>query len=95
MTTEKVHTDYMVGNRTSEVFELMTEKYDWSEMCNHHIDYDQAIFSDGFISAIKRGQLPILGTEKESGTNLHGGKEYHHLISDGVCYVVYFTEEQE
>jgi len=95
MTTQKVKTQFMMGNKTSEVFELMAEKYDWSQLCNHTIEYDQAIFSDGFIAAMERGQMPILGTEKESGTNRHGNQEYHHLIDNDVCYVVYFTEEDE
>ena len=93
MTTTDITTRFMRGNKTPEVFEEMSCVYGMGELCNHFIDYDQAIFSDGFISAMENDMMPILGSEKQTGRHNHGDKEYHHLISNDVCYVVYFTEK--
>lgn len=90
MKTTKVHTRFMDGNKTTEVFDILSEHYGMNVVCNHKIDYEAAIFSNGFINAIEDGLIPILGSEHESFKQKQD-KEYHHFILNDECYVVYFS----
>jgi hypothetical protein len=83
----------MDGNKTTEVFELMCEEYGMNAMCcETQFDYEEAIFSNGFIHAMENGMMPILGSEREEHERKRNNEEYHHFIHEGECYVVYFKE---
>ncbi len=77
------------GNATLTVFELLVDEHGMGVVCDHHIDYEAATFSDGFMSAIRRGALPILGSEEQCPAT-QKGREYHHFLLNGDCYVAYF-----
>lgn len=94
METRKINTRFMQGNKTSEVFDLMADHYGIFEVCESKIDYSEAIFSDGFILAMERDMMPILGSEEISFTGRKYG-EFHHLIYNDECYKVYFEEIEE
>lgn len=80
------------GNATSMVFDKLAEVHGMGVVCAHHIDYDQATFSNGFMSAVSAGRLPILGTEECSAPTMRG-MEYHHFLFEGECWVAYFDGE--
>ena len=91
----KVSTRFMDANQdvNNIIFDALTDKYSMSEVCNHEFDYCDALFSNGFVSAVSDGRLPILGTEQLSFVAKKKG-EYHHVIFNDECYVVYFDGEE-
>lgn len=91
MKTREITTRFMRANKTDEVFDMMVEEFGMPEMCNAKIDFNEALFSNGFIYACENGMMPILGSEKETFENT-GDQEYHHLIFNEVCYSVFFKE---
>lgn len=96
---KKAATRFMNANQDTEgvVFDLMTEHYGMSETCNNDFDYCEALFSDGFVLAIRMDDMiPVLGSEIkiEEWDKRHGGREYHHAILNDECYVVFFKEKK-
>jgi hypothetical protein len=91
ISTRKVNTRFMSGNLdiNNDIFYILVDKYGMGKLMNNIIDYNEAIYSDGFIRAIEDGKTPILDSEVESWKP-KSGSEYHHLIYDDICYVVYF-----
>lgn len=77
------------GNVTSAVFDKMVEVHGMGAVCAHVVDYEAASFSDGFIGAVRRGLLPIMGSEELSPAT-QKGREYHHFLLNDECYVAYF-----
>ena len=90
MEIQKVKTRSMDANRTEIVFDILVEKYGMDKVCFDEIDWLEALFSNGFMLAIKEGLTPELGSHKLSGESKYCG-EYHHLISNEICYVIYFN----
>ena len=90
MTTTTVNTIFMQGNKTDEVFDLLADEYGMGVVCSDEIDWCEAIFSDGFILAVKYGMMPILGSHEISTTNRKNDIEFHHIIFNDECYKVYF-----
>jgi len=82
------------GTRTSRVFEALVDEHGMGVVCSHSINYDEARFSEGFLYAVKKGMLPILGSEEPVPPS-RPGAHYHHLIIDGEVWVAYFPEEEE
>ena len=64
------------------IFDLFVNEYGMWAVCNSGISFDEAIYSDGFISAIENGWMPKL--ELKSSTQRIN--EYHHVIINGECY---------
>ena len=92
MNIKRVNTRFMEGNKTDEVFDLLADHYGMREVCNGNIDWCEAIFSNGFILAIKNGMIPVLGSEKESVGPRYGENEFHHFIYEDICYKIDFKE---
>jgi hypothetical protein len=63
------------------------------EMIEFPYDLELAIISDNFLKALRENKTPNFSTIKESNkfTNPNMGQEYHHIIIDNICYVVYFN----
>jgi len=91
ISTRKVNTRFMSGNLDidGDIFNILVDKYGMKKIVHHIINYNEAIYSDGFIRAMENGKTPILDSEVESYKPKSEG-EYHHLIYDDICYVVYF-----
>ena len=91
METRKANTRFMNGNIDVEgvIFDLLVDNYGMSEVCNSIISFDEAIYSDGFILAIENGKIPELGIVENCKKNT--SKEYHHVIYNDECYVMYFN----
>lgn len=81
----------MEGNKDKEgvIFDLLVSSYGMSSVCNSDIDFDEAIYSNGFINAIERGLIPILDSVEES-FKMKKECEYHHLMFNNECYIMYF-----
>ena len=88
MRTE-VETRFMRGYKTSEVFDLLADTFGMSAVCNNPTDFEQAIYSRGFMNAIDSGLVPV-SLELIPSFKTKSSAEYHHIIVDGECYVMYF-----
>jgi len=95
MKTKKVKTRFMEGNIDVDgsVFDVICDKIGIEKAMNIDFDFDNAIYSNGFISAINSGLVPDFSTIKKSNSNSNNQNdtEYHHVIVDDNCYVVYFN----
>ena len=89
METTQINTRFMRANRTEDVFDFLAEHYSMAEICADEISYSEALFSNGFIHACENGKMPILGSHDDTSC-IKGADEYHHLIYDDKCYVVFF-----
>jgi hypothetical protein len=94
MTRQYIPTRFMRATKTSDVFEALVEEHGMGLVCAHGVDYESALFSEGFMHAIDSGRLPILGTER-ANSDMKMDQEYHHMIVNGECLVAYFTPEAE
>ena len=92
MNIQKINTRFMQGNKCSEVFDLLADHYGMSKVSHNKIDFEECIFSDGFIRAIENdAMIPVLDSQKldcEKKTN----QEYHHFIFENECYIIYFKD---
>ena len=95
MKTRKINTRFMEGNIDVEgvIYDIVINSIGMSEAMSLGIDFDSAIYSNGFISAINNGLIPDFSTLKIS--NAHSNSlcdtEYHHIIIGDECFVVYFN----
>ena len=95
MITRKINTRFMEGNIDIEgvIYDIVINAIGMSEAMSLGIDFDSAIYSNGFISAINNGLIPDFSTIKSSNahSNANGNTEYHHIIIEDECFVVYFN----
>ena len=95
MKTKKVNTRFMEGNIDVDciIFDIVCDSIGMQAAMNIDFDFDNAIYSNGFISAINNGLVPDFSSIKKSKTtsNNINEREYHHVICNDVCYVVYFN----
>jgi|14BtaG_2_1085337.scaffolds.fasta_scaffold00903_11 hypothetical protein len=88
--TKKRKTQFMNGNIDVDyvIMDIMSDN--GVDVLNGW-DYDNAIYSDGFIDAINDGKIPL---EKLYPTDSYRfsnkNTEYHHIIFGDECYNVYF-----
>lgn len=76
------------------IFDILVEEHGMKEVCSSNFDTDNAIYSNGFISAIKDGKIPMLELHStDSHRTFNELEEYHHVIINDECYNVYFKEE--
>jgi hypothetical protein len=93
MKLAQVNTRFMQGNKDIDgvVADIMIEKYGFQEVIiNSGIDFDNAIYSNGFISAIKEGLVPEPKLI-EIPSLVKGSVEFHHVIIGDECYAMYFN----
>lgn len=86
---QRVNTRFMQGVKTQEVFEILTSIFGMAEVCRHSADFEEAIYSAGFMRAIDNERMPSSLELIPSYRPKRDG-EYHHVIVDGECYVMYF-----
>ena len=91
MKTRKINTRFMVGNIDVEgvISDIISNEYGCGVVYSSGFSFDDAIYSDGFISAIEKGLIPNIEMIEPSHT-VRKSQEYHHMIIDDVCYNVYF-----
>jgi hypothetical protein len=94
----KVKKDFMVGNIDIDgtiYSDILLDHYSFDELSSNGWMTDDIIYSDGFISAIERGQIPDLRMyDTDSHRFASELEEYHHAIVDGVCRNIYFYPEE-
>lgn len=94
MRTLKKETRFMVGNIDVDgvIIEIMEETHGKSAVRESAFS-DDTVYSDGFISAIRAGRVPMLELHETTSSRFHNDlDEYHHVIIDGECYNVYFKD---
>lgn len=86
----------MWGNDDVEgvILDILIQEYDHKRVIFHEIDFSDAIYSNGFISAIERGAIPQIEGIHPSYQRKREG-EYHHLIFNDECYCVYFKDDED
>ncbi len=91
MKTRKTTTRFMNGNIDvdGEILDILTAEYGMAVAMECEINFDDAIYSDGFVHAIESGLIPQIDTISKSFERKKEG-EYHHLIYNDECYVIYF-----
>lgn len=89
--TRNIQSQFMSGNIDidGEILNILIDAHGQKNVYLSDFDTDNAIYSDGFISAINSGLVPELELSKsfESKRN----QEYHHVIINDECYFVYFN----
>ena len=92
MKTRNTTTRFMNGNIDvdGEIMDILTAEYGMAAVMECEIDFSDAIYSDGFVHAIENGLVPQIETIQKSFENKKSG-EYHHVIYNDECYVIYFN----
>jgi|JI6StandDraft_1071083.scaffolds.fasta_scaffold541844_1 hypothetical protein len=90
MSRQSIATRFMRATRTADVFDALVDEHGMGVVCADEIAYDEALFSNGFLSAVDAGRLPILGSHRPSFESKMD-QEYHHMIVGDECFAVYFT----
>jgi len=82
--TKKIQTRFMEGNICDEMYYISD---------NLNFDFDNAIYSNGFIAAVKNGLVPDFDTLiiSNKSSNNKSNQEYHHVIIGDICYIVFFN----
>ena len=91
MKTRKTTTRFMNGNIDvdGEILDILTSEFGMAVIMECEVGFDDAIYSDGFVHAIESGLIPQINTIAKSFENKKMG-EYHHVIYNDECYVIYF-----
>lgn len=91
MKTRNTTTRFMNGNIDvdGEILDILTAEFGMAVIMECEIDFSDAIYSDGFIHAIESGLIPQIDTISKSFESKKEG-EYHHVIYNDECYVIYF-----
>lgn len=92
MKTLEITTRFMIANKTDEIFDEMASHYGMDVICSQAVDFEEALFSNGFINAMENDLIPILGSEHLAHEQ-KSEQEYHHFILNDKCYVIYFEEK--
>jgi len=93
LNTRNKKTRFMNGNidLDSDILDILIEEHGQMEVMTSDFDTDNAIYSDGFISAIEDGKIPMLELHSTDSHRGHNElEEYHHVIINDECYNVYF-----
>ena len=96
LNTLKKQTRFMNGNIDVDgiIFNILVDAYGMKAVCLSDFDTDEAIYSDGFILAIKQGKTPTLELTTTGSHRFYNDlEEYHHVIIKDNCYNVYFKSE--
>lgn len=73
------------------ILDILIEEHGQIEVMNSEFDTDNAIYSDGFISAIEDGKIPMLELYPTDSHRFSNElEEYHHVIINDECFNVYF-----
>lgn len=92
--TRTIKTRFMKGLICSEMYNILAYYYSNREIAHHPISFEDAIYSQGFINAVERGLIPEIYEYHEAHLRKQD-KEYHHIIDNDTCYVMYFKEIED
>lgn len=84
----------MNGFFCDEMYNILVDYYSNHEVAHHPIVFEEAIYSQGFVSAVERGLKPEISQYHEAHLS-KSEKEYHHIIFNDTCYVMYFSELED
>jgi hypothetical protein len=91
----KIETRFMQGNIDVEgVLCNMFFEQLGNAAYESDLNIDEAIISNGFLKALQENKIPDFTTIKESNTFHNANsinQEYHHIIINDICYIVYFN----
>lgn len=88
-------TRFMSGNvdLDGDIFNILIDEHGLKEVLFSDFDTDNAIYSDGFVSAIEDGKIPMLELHATDSHRMYNAlEEYHHVIINDECFNVYFKE---
>jgi hypothetical protein len=95
--TRNKETRFMNGNIDidGEILNILINEHGQKAVYSSDFDTDNAIYSDGFISAIEEGKIPMLELHStDSQRRFNQLEEYHHVIINDECYNVYFKDAE-
>lgn len=89
---KKKQVSFMNGNVDLDglVNDILIETHGVKAFVESGIDFDNAIYSDGFLDAIEDGLVPTLELHKNTHKAGYIQDEYHHICINGDCYKMYF-----
>lgn len=93
LNTIKKQTSFMNGNidLDGDILNILINEHGQREVLLSDFDTDNAVYSDGFISAIENGKIPMLELHPTDSHRFYNElKEYHHVIINDECFNVYF-----
>ena len=90
----KQQVSFMNGNVDVDglVYSIIENNYSLKEIIESEIDFDNAVYSDNFIKAIKDGLVPVLELHNTIENAGYLQDEYHHICINNECYKMYFKE---
>lgn len=91
--TTNCSTRFMNGKKISNIIDILSEDYSMCEIFGCGIDFEEAVYSLGFVNALEEGLVPDLSRIYPSFAPVYDG-EYHHLVYNDECYEVYFKEAE-
>lgn len=88
----KQKVSFMTGNIDVDglVYGVIENNYSFKEIMESGIDFDNAIYSNGFISAITDGLVPVLELKPTIYSAGALQDEYHHICINDECFKMYF-----
>lgn len=95
LNTRNKETRFMNGNidLDGDILDILIKEHGQREVLFSDFDTDNAIYSNGFISAINAGKIPMLELYPTDSHRFHNElEEYHHVIINDECYNVYFKD---
>ena len=91
--TRNINTRFMQGNIDTKgaIYDLLVESHGQRAVLESNFDTDNAIYSNGFITAVEEGKIPELTLHSTDSHRMFSElEEYHHVIINDECYNVYF-----
>ena len=74
-----------------DILDILFDAHGQKAVLESDFDTDKAIYSNGFISAIEEGKIPMLKLYPTDSHRFHNElEEYHHVIINDECFNVYF-----
>jgi hypothetical protein len=92
---QEVKISFMNGNKDLDglVYDTLCENYSQKDLLKCNINFDDAIYSNGFIDAIINGLVPNLELHSTVSNAGYLQDEYHHIFIGEKCFKMYFTEK--
>lgn len=88
--------DHLRGYRIYNIIDILEQhEYSMGEICHSPIDFEECIYSGGFVSALEKGLKPCINRVHENTDRKFSDKEWHHFETDGKLMCMYFEEVED